>query len=94
MNHIKSTTGKYEYCPNGNYWKDVSGVFDDKIYLYCGCKHCGGKMYQLRPVDVTKKIPKETIGRIKKQEKLADIKREINFTNMDKVKELLTSEEE
>ena len=36
------------------------------------------------------KVGKETFERIKKEKKLADIKREINFTNMDKVKEVIT----
>lgn len=51
MNHIKSTTGKYEYCPNGNYWKDVSGIFDDKI-IQGDC------------LEVMKDIPDESIDMI------------------------------
>lgn len=90
MNTIKSTTGKYEYCPNGNYWKDVSGIFDDKVYFYCDCKHCVKKMYELRPTDITKKVSEETFKRVENEGKLQDIKREINFTNMDKVKKFLS----
>jgi len=89
MTYIKSTTGKYNYCPNGNYWRDVSGIFDDKIYLFCDCKLCGEKLYELRPIDITKKMTKETFIRFRKEKKLEDIKGEINFTNMDRVSEEL-----
>ena len=59
--------GKYEYCPNGNYWQDISGIFDKKFYLFCDCNKCKGKIYELRPVDVTKKINKDVIDRVKKR---------------------------
>ena len=47
---------KYEYCPNGNNWTEISGILDNKSYYYCDCNKCNGKVYELRPVDITKKI--------------------------------------
>ncbi len=93
MKTIQNTTGKYEFCPNGNYWKDVSGIFDTKIYLYCDCRHCVKKLYELRPIDITKKTTKESFERITKESKLEDVKRKINFTNMDKIDELLKTKQ-
>jgi len=52
---------KYEYCPNGNYWSEISGMFDTRIYLYCDCNKCGEKVYELKPIDVTKKVSPDVI---------------------------------
>lgn len=81
--------GKYEYCPNGNYWQDISGIFDREIYLFCDCNKCNGQVYKLKPFNVTKKITKETILKARKLNKLDEIRHSINFNNMGKVANLL-----
>lgn len=81
--------GKYEYCPNGNYWQDISGIFDREIYLFCDCNKCNGQVYKLKPFNVTKKITKETILEARKLNKLDEIRHSINFNNMGKVANLL-----
>ncbi len=86
-----SIGSKYEYCPNGNYWQDVSGWNSSRIYLFCDCKKCGGKVYELRPFEITKKIKKETIEEFRKLNELDDIKSKINLKNLDAIKELLSN---
>lgn len=81
--------GNYQYCPNGNYWEEVSGVFDKEIYLFCDCNKCNGQVYQLKPFNVTKKVNEESIKGFRKRKQLQDIRDSINTKNMDKVKELL-----
>ena len=80
---------KYEYCPNGNYWTDISGIFDERLYLFCDCHKCNGKVYQLRPVDITKKFSKEKIEKFRKLNELDDIKLKINIENLDAVKKVI-----
>lgn len=77
-----SIGSKYEYCPNGNYWSDISGIFDDKLYLFCDCNLCKGKIYELRPIDVTKKISKENIERARKMNELDDLRSDITLKNI------------
>lgn len=86
-----SIGSKYEFCPNGNYWTDVSGVFDNRLYLFCDCKKCGGKVYELKPFDITKKVSQEKIDEFRKRNKLDDIKSKINLKNLDKVEEFLAN---
>lgn len=86
-----SIGSKYEYCPNGNYWQDVSGWNSSRIYLFCDCKKCGGKVYELRPFEITKKVKKETIEEFRRLNKLDEIKSKINLKNLDAVEELLTN---
>lgn len=81
--------GKYEYCPNGNYWEEVSGIFDKEIYLFCDCNKCNGQVYKLKPFNVTKKISKESIERFRKLKQLDDTRYKINTDNMVKVNKLL-----
>jgi len=76
---------KYEYCPNGNYWQDVSGIFDRKITLFCDCPKCKGQFYILRPINITNKIPKERIEKIRQWNKLDDIVSQVTPNNMDEV---------
>ena len=83
---------KYEYCPNGNYWQEVSGIFDKEIYLFCDCNKCGGQVYRLKPFNVTKKIRKEQIERFKKLNKVDEIRNNITLKNVDKIAKLLTKE--
>lgn len=80
---------KYEYCPNGNYWTEVSGIFDKQIYLFCDCKKCKGQVYTLRPTNITKKVSKEQIDVFRKNIKLDKIRDEIDQTNMNEVEILL-----
>jgi len=86
-----SIGSKYEYCPNGNYWSDVSGVFDNRIYLFCDCKKCGGKIYELKPFDITKKISQEKIEQFRNRNKIDDIKSKINSKNVEQVESLLNN---
>ena len=79
---------KYEYCPNGNYWQDISGIFDRQIYLFCDCNKCNGQVYVLKPFNVTKKIDKDVIKRARDFNKLDDIRGKITTENMDKVERL------
>ena len=83
---------KYEYCPNGNYWQEISGIFDKKIYLFCDCNKCKGKVYELRPIDITKKVKKETIDRARKFNRLDEIRDKINFENMGEVEKIITKQ--
>ena len=82
---------KYEYCPNGNYWEDISGIFDKQIYLFCDCDKCKGQVYVLKPFNVTKKISKDTIKRARALSKLEDVRYKVNVENMGKVETLLSS---
>ena len=81
--------GNYEFCPNGNYWQDVSGIFDKRLYLFCDCNKCNGQVYELTPVNITRKISKMSIERMRKDTLLDDIRFEINKENMLDVKDLL-----
>ena len=81
--------GKYEFCPNGNYWQDISGVFDEKLYLFCDCKKCKGKVYELRPIDITKKIKKDVIDKARKMNELDELRGKINLKNMENIKKLI-----
>ena len=87
-----SIGSKYEFCPNGNYWTDVSGVFDQRLYLFCDCKKCGGKVYELKPFDITKKISQEQIDGFRKRVRIDDIKYKINSKNIDDVEKLINSQ--
>jgi hypothetical protein len=80
---------KYEYCPNGNYWQEVSGIFDKEIYLFCDCNKCKGQVYKLKSFNVTKKIPKEQIEKFRKWNKLDEVKSDITIENVDEVAKLL-----
>jgi hypothetical protein len=82
--------GKYEYCPNGNYWENVSGIFDKEIYLFCECNKCNGQVYKLKPFNVTKKIDKKTIQRFKQLKELDEVRSKVNLENIDKIKKQLT----
>ncbi len=81
--------GKYEYCPNGNYWEEVSGIFDKEIYLFCDCNKCNGQVYKLKPFNVTKKISKDSIVRFRKLKKLEQIRFSINTENMGEVEKII-----
>ena len=81
--------GKYEYCPNGNYWQEVSGIFDKEIYLFCDCNKCNGQVYKLKPFNITKKIKQDTIKGFRKRKELEDIRNEISVDNMNAVKKFL-----
>ncbi len=87
---------KYEYCPNGNWWSEISGVLDSNIYLFCDCKKCGGQVYELKPVKYNKNPEhlKAIIEAERKWQKLENTKDMLNYTNMDKVAELLTPSKE
>lgn len=76
---------KYEYCPNGNYWQDVSGIFDRQITLFCDCNKCNGQFYRLIPTNITKKIVPEQVEKIRKWNKLDEIVAQVTPENMDAV---------
>jgi hypothetical protein len=80
---------KYEFCPNGNYWQDVSGIFDRKIYLFCDCNKCKGQVYELKPFNITKKITNDKIDKFRKWNKLDEIKSKITLDNMEKISQIL-----
>jgi len=81
--------GKYQYCPNGNYWEEVSGIFDTRVYLFCNCNKCNGQIYELKPINVTKKIDKKQIEKFKKRIKLEEIKFKITIDNMEQVEKII-----
>lgn len=81
---------KYEYCPNGNYWQEISGIFDKQIYLFCDCNKCKGQVYVLKPFNITKKvINKDVINRARKMNRLDDVRLEITTDNMEEVMRLI-----
>ena len=80
---------KYEYCPNGNYWQDVSGIFDRYITLFCDCPKCNGQFYSLRPINITKKITPEQIEKIRKWNKVDDVREAITAKNVDEFIKIL-----
>ncbi len=88
-----SIGSKYEYCPNGNYWQEISGMFDSEIYLFCDCKKCGGQVYVLRARKAT--IDKDRLEDIledtRRWNRLEAIREKINYTNMDKIESQLTT---
>ena len=81
--------GKYEYCPNGNYWQEVSGIFDKQIYLFCDCNKCEGQVYVLKPFNVTKKINKEQITKFRKWNKLEEVQAKVTVENMFEVEKII-----
>jgi len=85
---------KYEYCPNGNYWSDVSGVFDERTYYFCDCNLCGGKLYELRPTDVTNKLGEESLERARQRVRCDQVKRSINYKNMEAVAKITNPEKQ
>ena len=88
--HIGS---KYEFCPNGNYWSECSGIFDREIYLFCDCSKCKGQVYRLKPFNVTKKIKQEQIDKFRKWNKLDEVKSKITLDNVNEVANLLNQKE-
>ena len=80
---------KNKYCPNGNYWEEVSSIFDTETYMFCDCNKCNGKMYVLRARDVTKKVSPDVIKRVRSDAKLQDIRQKINKNNMEEVEKIL-----
>lgn len=82
---------KYEYCPNGNYWQEVSGVFDKRIYLFCDCNKCRGAVYVLKEFNVTKKIGREKIEEVRRWNRLDEIRKKVTLENMDTVEAGITS---
>lgn len=87
-----SIGSKYEYCPNGNYWQEISGIFDKQIYLFCDCNKCKGQVYVLKPFNITKKVTnKDIINRARKMNRLDDVRLEITTDNMEEVMDLIES---
>ena len=82
-----SIGSKYEYCPNGNYWQDISGIFDREIFLFCDCKKCAGQVYVLRArkfkLDETRQ--KELVENLRNSNRLEDIRNMITTSNMEQV---------
>lgn len=90
-----SIGSKYEYCPNGNHWQDISGMLDNEIFLFCDCNKCNGQVYVLRArkfkLDAARQ--KEFVEELRQRNKLDDTRQKINFRNMDKINELLANGE-
>lgn len=84
-----SIGSKYEYCPNGNYWQEISGIFDKSIYLFCDCNKCKGQVYILKPFNITKKVDKDVITRARNLNKLEDLRFKITLENLNEVEKLL-----
>jgi len=80
---------KNRYCPNWNYWEDVTPICEDRIIMYCDCKKCNWKIYKLQPKDITKKMPHDFIEQCIKYSKYNKIKQMINLDNMYKIEKLL-----
>lgn len=91
-----SIGNKYQYCPNGNYWQDVSSIFDREVFLFCDCNKCDGQVYVLRArkfkLDGTRL--KELTDDLRARNRLDDIRQRVNTVNMDKVNELLGGSDE
>lgn len=86
-----SIGSKYTYCPNGNYWQDISGVFDKRLYLFCDCTKCKGKVYELRPIEVTAKVGKEVVEDARKRNEVDQQRSKITFKNLEEVKKRLNN---
>lgn len=90
-----SIGAKYQYCPNGNYWQDISGIFDREIFLFCDCDKCDGQVYVLR----AKKFKlddgrlKEVIADLRQRNRLTELRQMVTEFNMEKVAELLEAKE-
>lgn len=82
-----SIGSKYEYCPNGNYWENISGIFDSEIFLFCDCKRCDGQIYVLRArkFKLDSERQKELVDDLRKQKKLEEVRSMVNISNMDRV---------
>ncbi len=82
---------KYEFCPNGFYRKEISWRQDKRVFFFCDCKVCQDKVYELRPVDISKKVSTEMMNRFKIRKKCEDVRNEITYENVDAVESFLTS---
>ena len=82
-----SIGSKYEYCPNGNYWQDISGILDREIYLFCDCEKCGGQVYVLRARKATieKSRLDEIVRDTRNWNRLQEVRQSINEDNMEAV---------
>lgn len=87
MRKLFSIGSKYEYCPNGNYWQDISGIFDREIFLFCDCKKCAGQVYALRArkVKLDEARQKELVDNLRDSNRLEDIRNMITTSNMEQV---------
>ena len=87
MKETFSIGSKYKYCPNGNYWQDVSGIFDERIYLFCDCNKCNGQFYVLAPrkYKLDESTAKRLIEKQRNWNRLNEVKDSINYANMEKV---------
>ena len=84
-------TNKYDYCPNGNYRKEISWVFDKRVFMFCDCNVCNNKVYELRPTDITSKVSKEQLEEFAKRKRCEIVKNKINYKNMNAVEIFLSS---
>ena len=55
-----------KYCPNGNYWENITDFYSERELFFCDCDRCKGEVYELRPVKITKKVRQTVIDKIKK----------------------------
>jgi hypothetical protein len=82
-----SIGNKYEYCPNGNYWQEISGIFDTEVFLYCDCRKCEGQVYVLRArkFKLNEERQKELVEKLRQQNRLEQVRNMITFSNMEKI---------
>lgn len=87
MNKRFNIGSKYECCPNGNYWQDISGILDREIYLFCDCTKCGGQVYVLRARKATidKDRLKEIVNDTRNWNRLEEIRDQITIDNMEEI---------
>lgn len=90
-----SLGSKYEYCPNGNYWQEISGIFDREVFLFCDCDGCGGQVYVLRArkYKLGDDKQKELVEDLRKRNRLEKVRSMVTTSNMEKVATELNTEE-
>lgn len=90
-----SIGNKYAYCPNGNYWQAISGIFDTEVFLWCDCPKCQGQVYVLRArkFKLNEERQKELVEDLRQRNRLEEVRNKITYSNMDKIADLLTNRE-
>lgn len=91
MSRRFSIGSKYEYCPNGNYWQDISGILDREIFLFCDCSKCDGQTYVLRArkFKLDEDRQRELVEDLRNRNRLEEVRDKVTISNMEKVSELL-----
>lgn len=53
--------------------------------MFCDCNICKNKVYELRPVDVTRKVTSEMLTIYAKMKRCNEVRNKINYKNVDAV---------